>query len=162
MCTSMCMRDVFVLSAFRSTQTMLMISCVGGTVQFLAFLALNHQQAFALVIGHMFLVASHMFRSTSTTRSKFTLCRCAAWSLEQFFCEAHICVFWHKLIRSVCIIAYGQDCFKEALKMRGYYEQYLYPKMTAEQKAFVVPGLFIDKVRFACYWAPCRLLLYPR
>jgi hypothetical protein len=35
---------------------------------------------------------------------------------------------------------YVADCFWNALATRGIYEQYLYPKMTDDQKAFVVPA----------------------
>jgi len=52
--------------------------------------------------------------------------------------------YWPHVPRAlthVSLDTYEGDCFWEGLSARGIYESYLYPKMSAEQKAFVVPGL---------------------
>ena len=51
-----------------------------------------------------------------------------------------------------------QDCFWEGLSARGIYNSYLYPKMSTEQKAFVVPGLNSTHPRLAI--APSELVLF--
>ena len=52
--------------------------------------------------------------------------------------------FFQSLSNLSCTDNYEGDCFWEGLATRGIYEQYLYPKMSAEQKAFVVPGTFAN------------------
>ena len=55
--------------------------------------------------------------------------------------------YWPHVPRALTHISldnYEGDCFWEGLATRGIYEQYLYPKMSAEQKAFVVPGTFAN------------------
>ena len=67
--------------------------------------------------------------------------------------------YWPHVPRALTHISldnYQGDCFWNALGTRGIYESYLYPKMSAEQKLFVVPATaFNMNPRNASSGLPC-------